>query len=114
MKRFFFLISLLAAVLSCELKVQEIPAPGDLIPEKKMVLIMEELMVTEQYVQMKNLKPGYFQEVAKHSGDAILKKHGVTFERFDSSIDYYGSHQEEMKAIYNQVLENINKKLNKL
>ncbi|MCE3294924.1 MAG: hypothetical protein K0R65_638 [Crocinitomicaceae bacterium] len=107
-------IGLFLVLFSCELQLQEIPAPDDLLPEEKIVLILEDLMVTEQYIQMKYPQPDYYLEVAKHSGDAILKKHGVTFKQFDSSLNYYGSHQDEMQAIYNKVLENINKKLNKL
>ncbi|MGV3630382.1 MAG: DUF4296 domain-containing protein [Bacteroidota bacterium] len=114
MMRLILCLSFLFAFLSCELQLQEIPAPDDLLPEQKMVSILEELMLTEQYVQMKFPQPEQFQEVAKYSGDAILKKHHVSFKQFDASMDYYASHQDEMKAIYNQVLENINKKLNKL
>lgn len=109
-----FIIAFVLALVACELKVQEIPVPDDLIPRNKMVLILEELMVTEQYIQMKYPQPNYYQEVAKHSGEAILKKHGVNFKRFDASMNYYASHQEQMKQIYDQVLENVNKKLNKL
>lgn len=114
MKRLCTILAFVLTLTACELKVQEIPAPNDLIPKNKMALILEELMVTEQYVQLKHPQPNDYQEVAKNSGEAILKKHGVHFRRFDSSMDYYASHQDEMKQIYNQVLENINKKLNKL
>lgn len=112
--RLFLIISFLTLLFSCEIKVKEIPEPKNLLSKEKMVVILEELMVVEQYVQAQYPQIHQFQEIARRSGDAILKKHGVSYKRFDEAMDYYGSRQQEMIAIYDQVLENINKKLNKL
>lgn len=38
---------------------------------------------------------------------AVLKKHGVTRAEFDSSLVYYYSHLERLKAIYSEVSERL-------
>lgn len=100
--------------LSCEIKLKEIPKPENLMEKRELVSLLEDLMVMEQYVQSQYPQPIHYQTVIKESGQDILKEHHVSFEVFDASMTYYGSRQEEMQEIYNQVLENINNKLNKL
>jgi hypothetical protein len=50
----------------------------------------------------------------RKSGDAILKKYNISFKRFDESVSYYGSRQDEMQSIYTEVQDSLNWKLNHL
>lgn len=99
---------------ACQIKVREIEAPSNLIPKDSIIIVLEELMVIEQHIQSRFPTVNQFQEIAKNSGDTLFKKYNISFKRFDESMDYYGSRQEEMKSIYNTILENLNRKLNKL
>jgi len=112
--KYFFLIPFLVLLFSCETTLDEIPKPDNLLEEKKMVAVLEDLMVMEQYVQSEYPQPQLYLKIIKNSGSDVLKKHKVSFKDFDASMTYYGSRQEDMQRIYNKVLENINDKLNKL
>lgn len=114
MKGILFYFTLLILFNSCELKVKEISKPKDLIAKDTMVVILEEIMIVENYIQERYPNIYQFKESVKKSGDRILNKHHVSFKRFNESIDYYGSHQDMMKEIYNKVLEKMNGKLNRL
>lgn len=114
MKNFLALLLLISCVTSCSMKLDEIPEPANLIPKEKLVPLLEELMLVEFKVQSRYPQINQFQECAKKSGDYVLKKHLVSFKQFDETMDYYGSRQDEMEAIYDEVLENMNRKLNKL
>lgn len=43
------------------------------------------------------------------SGNRILKKYHISDSRFERSIDYYGSRQEQMQSIYTEILDSLNK-----
>lgn len=108
---FIFLLSLLGA---CQIKVKEIPAPENLLPKDSLIIVLEELMIVEQHIQSRYPQLNQFQDLAKRSGDTILFKYHVSFKRFDQAMDYYGSRQDEMKGIYEKILDNLNRKYNKL
>lgn len=114
MKNGIWVLCCIFSLLSCETSLKEIPQPENLIPKDKLVLILEELMIVEQHIQTKYPQINQFEDIAKRSGDAILKKYGVSYKRFDQAMDYYGSHQKEMQEIYNQILDRLNTKLNQL
>lgn len=112
--KFTLYICIICFLASCQIKVKEYPEPKNLISKDKLVVILEELMLVEQHIQSKYPQLNQFRKTAQLSGDAILKKNHVTSKRFDEAMDYYGSRQEEMKKIYDRVLERMNAKLNKL
>lgn len=109
-----YTIILLLFFISCELKVKQFPEPENLISKEKMVLVIEDLMLMEDYVQNRYPQFEKFTKDIEKSGDEILLKHKISFKQFEKSFDYYASHQDQMKEIYNEVLDNLNKKLNKL
>jgi hypothetical protein len=113
MKYSIIIVSLLLFI-ACELKIREIDAPKNLIPRDSMVLILEDLMLLESHIQNRYPQVNQFKSSLRKSGDTLLRKYDISFRRFEKSFDYYASYQDDMKAIYNQVLENMNKKLNEL
>ena len=114
MRKIGLIIISLFFIFSCELKLNEIPEPENVISEEKMALILEDLMIIENQIQTGMPHISQFQKSVKESGDIVLKKHEVTYAQFKKSTEYYGSHQDKMKEIYNAVLESMNKKLTKL
>lgn len=113
MKYFLFLF-LLSTLGACQIKVKEIPAPENLLPKDSLIVVLEELMLVEQHIQSRYPQLNQFQDLAKRSGDTILFKYHVSFKRFDQAMDYYGSRQDEMKGIYEKILERMNTKVNQL
>jgi hypothetical protein len=106
------LISLLILIASCKTEVTRFEEPKNLIPRDSMVLIMEELTVLESHITSKYPLLHVNEKVMRKSGDAILKKYNINFKRFDESISYYGSRQDEMQSIYTEVQDSLNWKLN--
>ncbi len=60
-------------------------------------------MILEYHLQSRYPRPEQFQECMKRSGDAILKKHGFTYQRFEQSYTWYASDQIKMQEIYQAV-----------
>ncbi|MFN5417721.1 MAG: DUF4296 domain-containing protein [Flavobacteriia bacterium] len=111
--KFLYLLYIVVIFSACQIKVNEIPAPNNLLPKDSLAVVLEELMLIEQNIQSKYPSLNQFQEIAKKSGDTLLNKYDISFRRFDEAMNYYGSRQDEMKQIYDQILENMNRKLNK-
>ena len=43
------------------------------------------------------------------SGKKILDHYSISHKRFEQSMEYYGSRQDEMQSIYAQILDSLNK-----
>jgi len=114
MNRYLVIVSLISVLVSCGDAPNELPEPDNLIPRDSMVMVLEDMMVMESHVQSKYPQLNMSRKVMKNSGDAVLKKYGITFDRYDKSVDYYGSRQREMMDIYTQVQDSLTWKMNKL
>lgn len=107
-------IAILLLLQSCKAEIKSIPKPADVVPRDSIVLILEEMMVLEGHVQSKYPQITQFHKVMQKSGDQLLEKYHMNFDRYSRSIDYYGSEQEEMQKIYSEVLDSMNRKMNEL
>lgn len=109
-----FLILNLLFVASCDRQLKRFPKPDRLIEQDKMVLILHDLMVLEGHIQSQYPEVTQFQRSMKKSGEQLLKKYKISPEEFDASMDYYGSRQDEMTQIYEQILEKFTVEMNEL
>ncbi len=108
MKRLIFIVPILFA---CSGSVERLPEPDHLIPRKKIVDILAELTKLEALVQNEYTQVNRYYRVMTQSGDSLLNTFGVKRTAFEESLDYYGSRQNEMASIYDDVLEQLNKEL---
>jgi hypothetical protein len=108
MVRVAFGIVCFVLIASCREPVGALPKPVGLIPEDKLVNILTDLSLIEAHVQMNYLQVARYKKVMERSGDQIVKRHGVSRDQFESSMDYYGSRQERMQKIYSRVLDSLN------
>jgi len=82
--------------------------PSNLLPEDKMVDILEDIHLTESKVN--NLAMGSSDSslaIFKKLASDILKKHQVDTAAFRKSYQYYVAQPEEFKAIYNKIIEHL-------
>ncbi|MFK7783885.1 MAG: DUF4296 domain-containing protein, partial [Crocinitomicaceae bacterium] len=93
---------------------ERVPEPKNLIPKKKMVSVIKEMMILESHVQATYGQINRYYKVMQKSGDSLLATFELDRETYESSIDYYGSRQEEIKGIYTEALEQMNEDLGKL
>lgn len=86
-----------------------ISKPDNLIARDTMVMVLKELSLVESYVQTEYVHVSKYQKTMILSGDKILEKYHISRKRLNASMDYYGSHQEEMQAIYTEILDSLNR-----
>jgi hypothetical protein len=108
-----FIITLLF-LASCSDGVPRVEKPDDLIPRKKMIPLLTELVKLEAYITDEYGNITKYHKVMVKTGDSLLNAKGYTIDQFEGSMDYYGSRQEEMMSIYRDVLEDLNKDLGEL
>lgn len=106
---FFFLICLL---VSCRDEVKGFDSIDNLIPRDTMVMILKDMSLLESHVQMKYIQVNRYHKTMKMSGDLVLKKYLISSERYEASMNYYGSRQVELQSIYSQVLDSLNRMSN--
>lgn len=93
---------------ACSDGMSGISKPKDLIPRDTMVMILKDMSLLESHIQAKYIHVSRFQETMKRSGKKLLDGYHVSHDRFDRSMDYYGSRQEEMQSIYTEILDSLN------
>lgn len=99
---------------SCTSGLMDTKAPDNLIPKDKMIKVMKELVKLESHIQSIYPSVAEYNKTMINSSQFLFKKLNVTEEDFQVSMDYYGTHQREMKEIYNQVLDELNSELGEL
>lgn len=113
MKLLTYIVFILAMV-GCTDHIPPLPKPDNCISKQDMTEVLKEIMLVESHVQIKYIQlPKYYEMMAK-TGDSILKSRGFTEEQFKNSLDYYGSKQEEMIEIYNDVISKLQQEKAKL
>ncbi len=85
--------------------------PKDLIQKEKMVDLMTELMKLEGHVVSKHVQLTRYYKVISNSGDSLLKSKGYNQSQFERSMDYYAFQQTDLRDIYVEVLERLNKEM---
>ncbi|MCH2224857.1 MAG: DUF4296 domain-containing protein [Crocinitomicaceae bacterium] len=113
MTRTLFILILLFC-FSCTRTIERPPAPKKLLSKEKMVEVMTEMVKLESYVKETYKQVPVYHKLMIHSGDSLLHDFDLNREVYENSINYYSSRQDEMKAIYDEVLEELNKELGKL
>ena len=112
--RYFLCLHIVLLFSSCQTDYYGNKRPSDLIPRDTFVLILEELSLVESHVQDTYTHVGVYKDLMKKSGESILDKYHVDPNRFERTMDYYGTRQEELQSIYSQVLDSLNKEASAL
>jgi hypothetical protein len=107
-------IALLGLMMACSSELERVPAPDDLIPKSKMIVVVREMVKLESFIQTRYVQESVYYKMMIKSGDSLLAMNNVTRKQYEGSIDYYGSRQDEMKEIYSQALEGLNEELSSL
>jgi hypothetical protein len=72
-------------------------------------MVLKDMTLIESHIQTKYLHVSRFQKTMKLSGKKVLDHYSISHKRFEESMEYYGTRQEEMQSIYSQVLDSLNK-----
>jgi hypothetical protein len=114
MKEFIFFLLVGLSLTSCDPRIKRLEKPKQLIPKDTMVMVLKDLMLVEEHVFKRYSSPQEFHITMRKSGDWIMEQYHIDTTRFDAAMDYYGSRQDEMQGIYNQVLDSVNLELSRL
>lgn len=85
------------------------PKPNNLIPRDTMVMVLKDMTLMESHIQTKYIHVSHFQETMKKSGKLILDQYHLSHRRYEESMDYYGSRQDQMQSIYAEILDSLNR-----
>jgi hypothetical protein len=94
----------LLLLFACSLQPREYDAPKDLIPQDSMVLIMHDMSIMESYIHQKYVQLERYALLMRMSGDSLLGEFGVSRERYETSMEYYGKKPKVFMAIYDSIL----------
>ncbi len=101
-------------LFACVDGVPDMPEPKHQISHKQMVDVLTELVQLESAAQLKYVQLLRYGKMMEKTGDSLLKAKGYTPEQFNENMDYYGSRQDEMMEIYEEVKANLMKEKVKL
>lgn len=108
------LIICCVCIFSCTENNYSVSRPKNLVSRDTFISVLKELSIVESHVQDNYIHVGAYKDLMKKSGEVILKKYRITPERFEQTMDFYGTHQDEMISVYEQVLDSLNKEASRL
>tara|TARA_B110000285_G_scaffold198727_1_gene231388 strand:+ start:521 stop:1165 length:645 start_codon:yes stop_codon:yes gene_type:complete len=92
--------------LSCGGKTAK-EQPEDLINKKIFTEIILELQLIEAHLNEVRMDQSVIRDSASNFFQEVLEKHSVSFEDFNSTMNYFASQPEELQGIYDVVLESL-------
>jgi hypothetical protein len=108
--RFFTFILILFMLFSCGGKKEEV-IPDDILPHKKMVMLLCDVHMAEAAYQIhnlgttdstKNIAYGYYRK--------IFEKNKISEADFKKSFLYYSQHPDVLNKIYQDVITEMSKR----
>jgi hypothetical protein len=109
-KKLFYTFFLFSVTLIIGCKNTSIDVPPHIISQDSAVIMFTELQIMEALIIQGSLK----QQDTLFSIDAykisMLKKLGLSTERFEENYDFYMNHPELLDKVYAEVLNNISRK----
>lgn len=97
----------LLLLISCTLKPREYNAPVDLIQQDSMILIMHDMSILESFIHQRYVQLERYALLMRMSGDSLLGDFGMSRERYEVSIEYYGKNPQLFIEIYDSVLHRL-------
>lgn len=111
MRNWIFIALFLA---SCSPGVERGEAPENLIKKEKMVDVLTELMKLEGHASAQYTQVSRYDKLIRASADSLFKAKGISEKQFKTSYDYYAHEQKQLRAMYDQVLDNLNHELTEI
>jgi hypothetical protein len=80
------------------------------LKEDKFLKVYEEILIVENYYQMKYGNPKTVENALNKSCQKIFAKHRVLRKDFEESFEYYANHPQILKSINEKIISRLNKK----
>ncbi len=85
----------------------------DIVPEDKFIDVLVDIHIADAVMSDKGLYDGSLKDVKKSYYHYVLKKHNLSRQSFDKSLEYYSQHGEVYVKMYDKVIDKISEKLPK-
>ena len=96
-------------LFSCENEVSVSSKPDHLIPQDTMIMVLKRISLIEAHMMNSTLPLVSVHALLKKSCEKVLADFHLNPKRFERSMDYYASHQQEMTTIYTAILDSLTK-----
>lgn len=92
---------------SCNYKLEDNIAPQNLIPKDTFTYVLHDIMVVESFYKMHNPDVRSFYKILPSAIDTIFMKYSIDSSRYNVSMNYYSSQQEELLEIYKSIQDSL-------
>ncbi|MCX6290627.1 MAG: DUF4296 domain-containing protein [Bacteroidetes bacterium] len=106
-----FLIGCLHAVLLLSISCSKKPAdiPKNILSKTELVPVLVDIHLAQAATGVNQLNDSARYGMKEYSG-YIFKIHGITKEKYDSSLAFYSRHPELIDEIYQEVINELSRK----
>ena len=80
------------------------------LKEDKFLKVYEEILIVENYYQMKYGDPETVENALNKSCQKIFNKHKIQRKDFEESFDYYAKQPQLLKSMNEKIISRLNKK----
>lgn len=81
--------------------------PSDVISKSQMVDVLVDMQLVESALRTSTVQPARGDSLLQKTYIRLFKKHHITKEQFEASLQYYIQDIEQLDAIYNEVISRL-------
>ncbi len=108
MKKLNNYISIIVCFLLFSCGTQQKEIPNDVITKEKMIEVMTEVELTQALIRLKASTQDTINEQQLYN--EVYMEFDISEEKFNKSLEYYCKDPNQLKEMYNKVIENLTKK----
>lgn len=106
MKKTLLILSLIF-LISCS---KQANLPKDVLSKKEFIEILADIQKSQSLANIKSDTSFEIRNIRlENYYEEILKKHNVSKENYNKSVEYYSTNPEELNKIMDQVVKKLNK-----
>lgn len=98
---FYHTMALLTVLSSCTYN-QKIQNEKNLIPENKLIPLIVDIHFIDAYMTLRMPDSLCFEP--KKLNNEIFKKHGISREKFNETIEYYSQNPQVLDSLYEKII----------
>ena len=96
---------------SCRPEVKEEPIPAGILPDSTMVQVLANLHLADAAVNIRGTNADSAKVLRAQYHAMVFSSAGVEQKKFNESFDYYLTHPKQLGVIYEEVLNELNRKV---
>ena len=112
MRKSFYILFLIT-LFSCT-QEEEYVIPNNVLQKDEIIPVIVDLQILESHFQRQFGRVDLFKDALDSSSQLIFEDHGISQEKYETSLAFYSETPDTLYVIYEAALDSVNYRLNQM